>query len=112
VNGSPIAPKSSERYNKNDRLFCEWKKENAVNEGNVEAMLECLFDLVSLVFLILWWNINQSRYSLRKCLVPRSGLNSQWLIKPMLVVHENVDIYFKMLTLHLVGTQIALLIYL
>jgi hypothetical protein len=51
--GSSIPTKSSERYNKDYRLFCEWKV-NAVNEVNDEVMLAYLFDLVSLFFRILW----------------------------------------------------------
>jgi hypothetical protein len=43
--GSPISTKSSERYNKDYRLFCKWK-ENAVNEVNEEVMLAYLFDKV------------------------------------------------------------------
>jgi hypothetical protein len=79
------------------RLFCERKKENAVNEVNEEVILAYLFDLVSLFFLILGWNINQSRYSLRKCLVPRSGLNSHWLKQCWWSTKTKIfqDVYFQ-----------------
>jgi hypothetical protein len=84
--GSPIPTKSSERYNKDYKQFCECSKENAVNEVNEEVMLAYLFMILILI-------TDQSRYSLRKCPVLRSGLNSQWLKQCWWsLVHEHVDI--------------------
>lgn len=42
-----IPTKSSERYGKEYKQFCEWKRENGVSEINEEIMLAYLFDLVS-----------------------------------------------------------------
>ncbi|KAJ3661976.1 hypothetical protein Zmor_006346 [Zophobas morio] len=71
--GSFIPTKSSERYHKEYKQFCDWRRENAVSKINEEIMLAYLFDMSKKMFS----SLLRSKYS---------------MVRPLLQIYENVDI--------------------